>query len=132
MHAYIDDVLVITKNNVQDHLKSLDRFLQRLTEVGLKVNTEKAFFGLTETEYLSLWVINDRVRPLSYKLEDIKAIDVPTNVRNIWKFLRLVNYYRYMWRKRAHTLATLTNLCSTKVQFKYTDVENNAFIAMKK
>ena len=37
-----------------------------------------------------------------------------------------------MWRKRTHTLAPLTKLCSTKVKFKWTDVENNAFIAMKK
>ena len=37
-----------------------------------------------------------------------------------------------MWRKRAHTLAPLTKICSTKVKFKWTDVENNAFIAMKK
>ena len=37
-----------------------------------------------------------------------------------------------MWRKRAHTLGSLTKLCSTKVKFKWTDVENNAFIAMKK
>ena len=37
-----------------------------------------------------------------------------------------------MWRKRAHTLAPLTKLCSTKFKFKSTDVENNAFIEMKK
>ena len=66
--AYIDDVLVITKNNVQDHLKSLDRFLQRLTEVGLKLNQEIIFFGRTETEYLGFWVGNNGVIPLSYKL----------------------------------------------------------------
>ena len=36
-----------------------------------------------------------------------------------------------MWRKRAHTLAPSTKLCSTKVKLKWTDVENNAFIAME-
>ena len=36
-----------------------------------------------------------------------------------------------MFRKRAHTLAPLTKLCSTKFKFKCTDVENNYFIAMK-
>ena len=47
VHAYIDDVLVITKNNFEDHLKALGRFLKRLTEAGLKVNVEKSFFGQT-------------------------------------------------------------------------------------
>ena len=38
VRAYIDDLLVITKNNSEDHLKALDRVLQRLAEPGLKVN----------------------------------------------------------------------------------------------
>ena len=37
-----------------------------------------------------------------------------------------------MCHKRAHTLDPLTKLCSTKVKFKWTDVENNPFIEMKK
>ena len=53
--AYIDDVLVITKNNFKDHLKSLDRFLQRLAESGLKVNPEKYFFGQIETGCLGFY-----------------------------------------------------------------------------
>ena len=39
--VYIDDVLVITKNNFKDNLKSLERVPQRLAEAGLKVNAEK-------------------------------------------------------------------------------------------
>ena len=34
--------------------------------------------------------------------------------------------------KRAYTLAPLTKPCSTKVKFKWADVENNAFIEIKK
>ena len=37
-----------------------------------------------------------------------------------------------MWLKHAHTLALITKLCSTEVKFKWTDKENNDFIAMKK
>ena len=44
----------------------------------------------------------------------------------------LVNYYREIWRKRAHTLAILKKLCSTKVKFKWTDKENDDFISMMK
>ena len=55
VHAYIDDVLVINKNNFKGHLKSLERVLQRLAEEGLKLNAEKSLFGQTETEYLGFW-----------------------------------------------------------------------------
>ena len=37
-----------------------------------------------------------------------------------------------MWRKHAHTLAPLIKICSKNVKFKWTDIENNTFIAMKK
>ena len=40
VRAYIDDIIIITKNNSEDHLKSLDRVLQIIAEAGLKVNTE--------------------------------------------------------------------------------------------
>ena len=49
LRAYIDDVLVVTKNNFKKHLKSLYRVLQRLAQGWLKVNAEKSFFGKTET-----------------------------------------------------------------------------------
>ena len=47
--AYIYDVLVITKNNFEDHLKALDKVLQIFTEAELKVNAETFFLGQIET-----------------------------------------------------------------------------------
>ena len=32
VHAYIYNIQVITKNSLQDHLKALEKHLQRLTE----------------------------------------------------------------------------------------------------
>ena len=131
VRSYSDDVLLIIKNNFEDHLKALNRVIQRIVAAGLKVNLEKYFFGRTETEYRGFWVINNQVIPLLSKVEAIKATNVPTKVRDVPRFFGLVKYYRDMWRKRAHTLAPLTKLCSTKFKFKWTEVENNAFIDMK-
>ena len=66
--AYIDEVNVITKNDYMDHLKYLDRVIQRPIKAGIKLNLENYFFVLTETEYLGLGVSNNRVRPLSSKV----------------------------------------------------------------
>ena len=101
VRAYIDGVLVITKNNFEDHLKVLDKVLQIFVEAGLKVNAEKSFFGQTETEYFGFWLINNKIRLLLFKVEEIKSICVPTKVRYIWRF---VNHCRNILRKRAHTL----------------------------
>ena len=37
---YIDAVLVIESNNFKDHLKALDRVIQRLAEAGFKLNAK--------------------------------------------------------------------------------------------
>ena len=66
--AYINNVTTITKDEFADHLKALEKFLQKLAEAGLKVNAENSFFGRTETEYLSFWVSNNGVMPLSSKV----------------------------------------------------------------
>ena len=55
-------------------MKALENVLQRLAEVGLKVNTEKSLFGWTETEYLWFWVSKTRIIPLSSKVDGIKVI----------------------------------------------------------
>ena len=45
VRAYIDDVIAITKNYFKDHLKALEKVLQRIAEAGLEVNAENPFFG---------------------------------------------------------------------------------------
>ena len=59
--VYIDDVLVINKNNFEDHIKALDRVIQRLAEAGLKVNVGESFFRQTATGYIGFWVHNNGV-----------------------------------------------------------------------
>ena len=52
VRAYIDDLLVISKGNWEDHLDKLETVLERLKQAGLKVNAKKSFFGRGELEYL--------------------------------------------------------------------------------
>ena len=49
VHGYIDNFLVITIDKFADHLKSLEKVLQKLVKYLLKVNAEKSFSGQTET-----------------------------------------------------------------------------------
>lgn len=53
VHEYIYNLLVITKDDFTDQIKTVD-FLQKLAEVGLKINAEKLFSGRTETKYFNL------------------------------------------------------------------------------
>ena len=55
----------------------------------------------------------------------------PKTIKQVHVFLGLLKLYRDMWAKRSHLLQPLTALMSTKVTFKWTDVEQNAFDKIK-
>jgi hypothetical protein len=43
VRAYIDDLLIITRGTLEDHLDKLREVLRRLHNAGLKVNAAKSF-----------------------------------------------------------------------------------------
>ena len=65
------------------------------------------------------------------KIEAIVNMTPPKNITQVHAFVGLVNYYRDMWARRSHLLKPLTELTSTKVKFKWTDVEQQAFDEIK-
>jgi hypothetical protein len=44
VQAYLDDLLCISRNSLEDHLKKLEEVLRRLCDARLKVNAEKSTF----------------------------------------------------------------------------------------
>ena len=63
VRVYIDDLLLLTTDNFEDHLRKMDLVLQRLQEEGLKVNAEKSFFWQTEMDYLGFHICCKGIRP---------------------------------------------------------------------
>eukprot|EP00956_Cyclotella_meneghiniana_P029946 scaffold74227_cov38-Cyclotella_meneghiniana.AAC.1 len=110
VRAYIDDLLCITKESYEDHLGKLRQVLQRVQKAGLKVKAPKCQFCAVETEYLGYVLSTDGIRPQPKKIEAILALTEPKNVKDLRKFLGMVQYYRDMWAKGSHMLAPLTDL----------------------
>ena len=63
--AYIDDLLIISKDSFQDHLDKLEVVLRWLRDAGLKVNAAKSTFGIDECEYLGYILTREGIRPQS-------------------------------------------------------------------
>jgi transposase InsO family protein/exonuclease VII small subunit len=129
--AYIDDLLVVSKGNFEQHLDHLEQSLTRLSEAGLKVNATKSHFCKTELEYLGYLINKEGVRPTMKKVEAIKNIATPTTRKQLRGFIGMVNYYRDMWPKRAHLLAPLSAMTSSKVKWKWTEECQKSFELMK-
>ena len=129
--AYIDDLLIITKGSWQDHLDKLEIVLARLQEAGLKVNMGKSFFGQKELEYLGYWITRKGIMPLPNKVAAIHEIEPPKTKKQLRRFIGIINFYRYMWKGQAEKLSPLTSLTSKNAIWKWTEVEQQAFEAVK-
>ncbi len=110
--VYIDDLLVITKGSLDDHLDKLEQVFIRLRDAGLKVNVNKSIFCAQETEFLGLGYILIRrgIKPQPKKVQAILSLNPTNNVKELQQFLGMVQYYRDMWVKGSEMLAPLTDL----------------------
>ena len=132
VRAYLDDCLLITSGTYEHHLERLDKVLNKLRNVGLKVNASKSFFAKGELKYLGYWITRDGIQPLPDKIKAIQNIAEPTTRKQLRGFIGMINYYRDMWSKRSHYLAPLSRLTSNTVPFKWTETESKAFKDIKK
>ncbi len=63
VRAYIDDLLIISKDSFRDRLAKLEKVLQKFQKVGLKVNCAKSTFGVDEYEYPSYVLTRQGLKP---------------------------------------------------------------------
>ncbi len=110
VRVYIEDLLVITKGSLNDHLDKLKQIFIRLHDAGLNINATKSIFCAQQTEYLGYIVTIGGIKPQPKKVQAIFTLNPPNNIKKLWQFLGMVQYYRDMWQKHSEMLAPLTDL----------------------
>ena len=112
--VYIDDVLIVPKGDFKDHLEKVDVVLNRMKKIGMQLEPKKSHFGAKSVEYLGYIVTREGLRPQPSKVNAIVTMAKPRTVKELRGFIGLVNFYRDVWKRRAHYLAPLTSLISKK------------------
>jgi hypothetical protein len=65
-------------------------------------------------------ITRDGIKPQDNKVQAILAINPPKNVKELRRFLGMIQYYRDIWAKRSELLAPLTDLVGECGQTKAT------------
>ncbi len=91
--------MFITRGSLDDHLSKLRQVFIRLRCTGLKVNAAKCSFWATETEYLGYILTREGIKPQPKKVEAILVLTPPQNVKQLCRFLGMVQYYRDLWAR---------------------------------
>ncbi len=81
--AYIDDLLVITKGSLDDHLNKLKQVFIRLRNAGLKIKATKSVFCAQEIEYLRYILTRGGIKPQPKKVQAILALNPPINIKEL-------------------------------------------------
>lgn len=74
---------------------------------------------------------NGQVWPLDGKVAAVLSYPVPTTRRELRRFLGMVGYYQCFCKNSLSVVAPLTQLCSPKVCFSWTDECQKAFLSVK-
>eukprot|EP00957_Ditylum_brightwellii_P088867 6766793-Ditylum_brightwellii.AAC.1 len=91
----------------------------------------KSLFGQKTLEYIGYWTTREGVISLPNKVSATNTNEHPKNKKQLRRFIGIINFYRYTWKRRAEKLAPPTVLTSKKATQKWTEVEQKLFKAIK-
>ncbi|CAD7083758.1 unnamed protein product [Hermetia illucens] len=104
--VYLDDVLVASSTE-SEHLAHLECIFQRLLEAGLVLNVEKCKFLQQQVRFLGHSISSEGIQPDPDKVQAITSFPRPKTVRELRRFLGMLNFYRRFLPKAAHHQSVL-------------------------
>lgn len=110
-YGYLDDILVFS-SSLEQHKRHLHQLFERLTQYGVWINISKCLFGQSEVNFLGYHVAASGTRPLESKVHAIQDYAIPKTVKELRRFLGMINFYRRFVPNAAHLQAPLHSILS--------------------
>jgi hypothetical protein len=105
---YLDDFLVASKSR-DEHLAHLRAVFQVLDKAGLVINAEKSLFLQEQIDFLGHKVCADGIAPLPEHVQAILDFKQPGTLKELQRYLGLINFYRKFLPSAARVLLPLTD-----------------------
>lgn len=128
--CYQDDI-VITGANFAEHLKTLKQVLQKLQDVGLRLNAKKCKFFEQKISYLGFDIDKNGLTKNQDRIKSVINSPTPSNVSELRAFNGMVNYHSKFISKFAEKMAPLYELLRKGVKFEWNDRCQIAFETLK-
>lgn len=131
-----DDILISGEGDtvqeaVKDHDKKLLTLLERCREKGVKLNKEKFKLKMTEIPYVGHVLTRDGLKPDPSKIDAIKGMRRPTDVKGVQRLVGLANYLTRFLKKLADICEPLRQLTRKDAEWHWSDVHESAFKKIK-
>lgn len=135
VYVYIDDILVFSRN-ATEHRANLRTLLARLAKYGVVINPAKCIFEASTLTFLGYKISPEGIAPPPERVEALRSFPRPHTVKEVRRFLGMVNYYRRFLPKAAELQAPLHDALSGpkmkgSTPFPWTPAREEAFSACK-
>lgn len=131
-YSYLDDFLVFSKNEAE-HEAHLEQLFARMRDYGVLLNTSKCVFGATEVTFLGYQISAAGTKPLESKVQAINEFPVPKTVKQLRRFLGMLNFYRRFLPHSASIQAPLNALLAGCVKASHPiDITGDALLAFER
>jgi len=128
--TFIDDILVATDTEKR-HNELVEKVLRRLEENDLFVKPEKCKWKVRKVEFLGVVISPKGMEMQKEKVEGVLNWPAPRNVKEVQKFLGLVNYYRRFIKDFAKIAAPLHVLVRKEQKWKWEKEQEEVFGKLK-
>ncbi len=128
--VYIDDIIVYS-SNLSQHFQDLQIFLNRLQGAGLTINLKKSKFCLQEIAFLGHVVTTQGIKADPNKIEAIRSYPVPTNLKEVQRFLGLAGWYHRFVPNFSQIAEPINALKKKGKTFNWSDQCQQAFEQLK-
>ncbi|PIK42952.1 hypothetical protein BSL78_20195 [Apostichopus japonicus] len=118
--TYIDDVILYS-DSWQSHIEQTKDFFERLKSANLTINLNKSDLGKASVTYLGHVVGGGKVLPKTAKVEAIYKFPVPSNKKELMRFLGMTGFYRKFCPNFADVASPLTSLLAKKNKFLWSE-----------
>ena len=126
----LDDILVAGTDQ-EDHLHTLSLVLDRLLNAGFQLNKAKCKFLQPSVVYLGHKIDGEGLHPTEDERTAIRDAPRPKDVAALKSFLGLIMFYSRFMPHHSTVLAPLHSLLKKNTPWKWSKVEEDAFVAAK-
>jgi transposase InsO family protein len=113
LFTYLDDHLIFSESEEQ-HLLHLRTVFERLDKYGFVINPEKCEFMQSEITFLGHRLSAGGMAPVVEHVAAVESFPQPVDLKQLQRFLGLLNYYRRFVPGMAKILVPLTNATAGK------------------
>jgi cleavage and polyadenylation specificity factor subunit 1 len=107
--VYFDDILIYSSTEDEQY-QYIETVFKRLSEHGLTINPNKCKFVVTELDFLGFRINGEGFLPTDERVCEIKNMEKPRSIKQLRRFLGILNFYRRFKKEAGHVLAPFTNI----------------------